>query len=207
MALTLSLAMWLVAFLAVGGEWFLMWQSHIWNGQEAAFRMFAVVELVLLIVLQPDVETQPCSSFSVGKSRSVYCGSADACMDFSGSPASRLKLHQHQRALHKRCVDEQRRAGERQAEVDVVQQEEGRERPEFVEREQERPEHEELFARARRMEEHRAKHKGADGNHDSGRRDEEQESLRGVRQCGEEVVDLRQIGESADVEGQVHQLQ
>jgi predicted small integral membrane protein len=37
-ALTLSLLMWLVAFLAVGGEWFLMWQSKMWNGQDAAFR-------------------------------------------------------------------------------------------------------------------------------------------------------------------------
>jgi predicted small integral membrane protein len=36
-----------------------MWQSHVWNGQEAAFRMFAVVGLVLLIVLQPDLDTQP----------------------------------------------------------------------------------------------------------------------------------------------------
>jgi len=59
MALTLSLLMWLVAFLSIGAEWFLMWQSHTWNGQEAAFRMFAVVGLVLLIVLQPDTEGQP----------------------------------------------------------------------------------------------------------------------------------------------------
>ena len=59
MALTLSLLMWLIAFLSVGSEWFLMWQSHTWNGQEAAFRMFAVVALVLLIVLQPDTECQP----------------------------------------------------------------------------------------------------------------------------------------------------
>jgi predicted small integral membrane protein len=59
MALTLSLTMWLVAFLSVGAEWFLMWQSRTWNGQEAGFRMFAVVGLVLLIVLQPDVEGQP----------------------------------------------------------------------------------------------------------------------------------------------------
>src|SRR5205814_1992825 len=29
-ALTLSLLMWLVAFLDVGGEWFLMWQSNTW---------------------------------------------------------------------------------------------------------------------------------------------------------------------------------
>jgi predicted small integral membrane protein len=59
MALTLSLLMWLVAFLTVGAEWFLMWQSRTWNGQEAAFRMFAVVSLVLLILLQPDAESQP----------------------------------------------------------------------------------------------------------------------------------------------------
>ncbi|MGD0632202.1 MAG: DUF2165 domain-containing protein [Terracidiphilus sp.] len=58
-ALTLSLLMWLVAFLSVGGEWFLMWQSHTWNGQEAAFRMFAIVGMVLIIVLQPDTEGQP----------------------------------------------------------------------------------------------------------------------------------------------------
>ena len=59
MALTLSLLMWLVAFLTVGAEWLLMWQSHTWNGQDAAFRMFAVVGVVLLIMLQPDTEGQP----------------------------------------------------------------------------------------------------------------------------------------------------
>jgi hypothetical protein len=26
-----------------GSEWFLMWQSKVWNGQEEAFRMFAIV--------------------------------------------------------------------------------------------------------------------------------------------------------------------
>ena len=58
MALTLSLLMWLVAFLDVGGEWFLMWQSHTWNGQEEAFRMFMIVGFVLLLLLQPDSESQ-----------------------------------------------------------------------------------------------------------------------------------------------------
>ncbi|MGH9606588.1 MAG: DUF2165 family protein [Terracidiphilus sp.] len=58
-ALTLSLLMWLVAFLAVGGEWFLMWQSHSWNGQEAAFRNFTVVGIVLLFLMRPETETQP----------------------------------------------------------------------------------------------------------------------------------------------------
>jgi predicted small integral membrane protein len=59
MALTLSLLMWLVAFLAVGGEWFLMWQSQTWNGQEAAFRNFAIVGIVLLVLLQQDTDLQP----------------------------------------------------------------------------------------------------------------------------------------------------
>jgi predicted small integral membrane protein len=59
LALTLSMLMWLIAFLSVGAEWFLMWQSKIWNGQEAAFRMFTVVGLVLLLLVQPDTEGQP----------------------------------------------------------------------------------------------------------------------------------------------------
>jgi predicted small integral membrane protein len=52
--LTVGLLLWLVAFLDVGGEWFLMWQSHTWNGQEEAFRCFAASGLVLLILLQPE---------------------------------------------------------------------------------------------------------------------------------------------------------
>jgi len=55
-ALTLSLLMWLVAFLTVGGEWFLMWQSRTWNGLETAFRDFGVVGIVFLILLQPDTD-------------------------------------------------------------------------------------------------------------------------------------------------------
>jgi len=52
--LTLNLLIWLLAFLSVGGEWFLMWQSKIWNGQEAAFRMFCVVGIVLLLLSQTE---------------------------------------------------------------------------------------------------------------------------------------------------------
>jgi predicted small integral membrane protein len=57
-ALTCALLMWLAAFLSIGGEWFLMWQSKTWNGQEAAFRMFTVVGIVLLLVAQPESEGQ-----------------------------------------------------------------------------------------------------------------------------------------------------
>lgn len=48
--LVLSMLQWLVAFLTVGGEWFVMWQSPTWNGQEAALRMFVVLGIVLLFV-------------------------------------------------------------------------------------------------------------------------------------------------------------
>jgi predicted small integral membrane protein len=58
-ALTLSLLMWLVAFLSVGAEWFLMWQSKTWNGQEAAFRMFTIIALILIFVTLPDTDQQP----------------------------------------------------------------------------------------------------------------------------------------------------
>lgn len=53
-ALALSLLLWLVAFLAVGGEWFLMWQSPVWNGQQTAARNFAVVALVMMLLVQPE---------------------------------------------------------------------------------------------------------------------------------------------------------
>ncbi len=54
--LTLAMLMWLGAFLAVGSEWFLMWQSKTWNGREPAFHMFIVTGIVLLFVVQRDQE-------------------------------------------------------------------------------------------------------------------------------------------------------
>jgi hypothetical protein len=41
---------------ARGRRWFLMWQSKIWNGQEEAFRMFAVFGIVFVLLLLPDRE-------------------------------------------------------------------------------------------------------------------------------------------------------
>jgi predicted small integral membrane protein len=54
--LTLNLLQWLVAFTIVGGEWFLMWQSKSWNGEEAAGRMFTMVGITLLFVNTRDEE-------------------------------------------------------------------------------------------------------------------------------------------------------
>ena len=53
-ALTVGALLWFVAFFSIGAEWFLMWQSHTWNGQEAAFRLFASLMLILLFVAQPE---------------------------------------------------------------------------------------------------------------------------------------------------------
>jgi predicted small integral membrane protein len=53
---TIGMVMWFGAFLTIGGEWFLMWQSRTWNGQEAAFRMFLVQGVVLLLLLIPEIE-------------------------------------------------------------------------------------------------------------------------------------------------------
>jgi len=58
-ALALALLMWLVAFVSVGDEWFLMWQSKVWNGEGTPFRMFTVIGIVLLFVAQPDTDGQP----------------------------------------------------------------------------------------------------------------------------------------------------
>jgi predicted small integral membrane protein len=57
--LTVGSLMWFVAFLSIGGEWFLMWQSKIWNGQEAAFRMFLVNGLILLLLAMPETDPDP----------------------------------------------------------------------------------------------------------------------------------------------------
>ncbi|MFG2370936.1 DUF2165 domain-containing protein [Streptomyces sp. NPDC048504] len=37
-------------FIAVGGEWFSMWQSKDWNGLEAATRVFLLSGVVLVVV-------------------------------------------------------------------------------------------------------------------------------------------------------------
>ncbi|MGB7976473.1 MAG: DUF2165 domain-containing protein [Roseiarcus sp.] len=47
---------WFVGFSAVGGEWFAMWQSHIWNGTPDAFRIFASILLISIFIAQPDCE-------------------------------------------------------------------------------------------------------------------------------------------------------
>ncbi len=52
----LAFLIWFFGFMVVAGEWFAMWQSQTWNGQEAAFRFYVAVLAVLIFVNQPDGE-------------------------------------------------------------------------------------------------------------------------------------------------------
>ncbi|MFI0982738.1 DUF2165 domain-containing protein [Streptomyces sp. NPDC021093] len=58
-ASTVGLVMMLVlfgmGFLAIGGEWFAMWQSSDWNGLDAAARNVALAAFTLLVVHLPGI--------------------------------------------------------------------------------------------------------------------------------------------------------
>jgi len=54
-ALASGMLLWFVAFECVGGEWFLMWQSATWNGQEAAFRMFVMEGVVMVLLMMGEL--------------------------------------------------------------------------------------------------------------------------------------------------------
>ncbi|MFV8816289.1 DUF2165 family protein [Haliea sp. E17] len=57
--LVLGIALWFGGFMTVGAEWFLMWQSDAWNGQEAAFRFIMCLFGCLLFLHLPE---PPCAS-------------------------------------------------------------------------------------------------------------------------------------------------
>lgn len=52
--LVVSMLQWYIAFICVGAEWFLMWQSETWNGQDAAMRMFLMMGVSLLFLMQKE---------------------------------------------------------------------------------------------------------------------------------------------------------
>ena len=53
-ACLLAFLVWYFGFMVVAGEWFAMWQSQTWNGQDAAFRFYMAVLGVLIFVNMPD---------------------------------------------------------------------------------------------------------------------------------------------------------
>lgn len=48
MALFLGVILWFGIFVTIGGEWFLMWQSKTWNGQNTAFLLTICFMLFLI---------------------------------------------------------------------------------------------------------------------------------------------------------------
>ncbi len=50
----LGFLVWFFGFMVVAGEYFAMWQSRVWNGQEAAFRFYMTLLAVLIFVNQKD---------------------------------------------------------------------------------------------------------------------------------------------------------
>jgi len=54
--LTLGFALWFFGFIVVGGEYFAMWQSNLWNGVEGAFRFVTMILGVSILVSLPDGE-------------------------------------------------------------------------------------------------------------------------------------------------------
>jgi predicted small integral membrane protein len=50
----MTVGLWFFGFAVVAGEYFAMWQSRTFNGQEAAFRFTMVILGVLIFVSQPD---------------------------------------------------------------------------------------------------------------------------------------------------------
>ena len=48
--------LWFTGFMVIGGEWFQMWQSRAWNGQQAAFRFYMTLLAVGIFVSLKDGE-------------------------------------------------------------------------------------------------------------------------------------------------------
>lgn len=55
-AFMLGFLLWFVGFIAIGSEWFAMWQSDIWNGKQTAMDITAVLGVFLVIYMLPSPE-------------------------------------------------------------------------------------------------------------------------------------------------------
>ena len=60
--ITIAFLIWFLGFMVIGGEWFAMWQSTTWNGQQSAFRFYMTALVVLLFVNQADKELSAISA-------------------------------------------------------------------------------------------------------------------------------------------------
>jgi predicted small integral membrane protein len=53
-ALVLVFLLYYVGFVMIGGEWFSMWQSQVWNGQSKATMFLSCAMFVLIVLLLPE---------------------------------------------------------------------------------------------------------------------------------------------------------
>lgn len=51
---TAGFLVWFFSFIVIGSEWFLMWQSQIWNGKDTAFNVTLILLAVLIFLNQSD---------------------------------------------------------------------------------------------------------------------------------------------------------
>jgi len=54
--LWIGILLWSFAFITIAGEWFMMWESITWNGEQAALRMFILNGFLMLLLYLPDDE-------------------------------------------------------------------------------------------------------------------------------------------------------
>ena len=52
--LSLGFLLYAVGFISIGGEWFAMWQSQVWNGEQKSFDFIGMIGAVLVVVLLSD---------------------------------------------------------------------------------------------------------------------------------------------------------
>ncbi|MGA0838489.1 MAG: DUF2165 family protein [Pseudomonadales bacterium] len=52
--LATGILLWFTGFMTVGAEWFLMWQSEQWNGQQPGFRFVMILFAVLIFLHQSE---------------------------------------------------------------------------------------------------------------------------------------------------------
>lgn len=114
--------------------------------------------------------------------------------------------HEDERPLGEGGVDEHCSAGEGEAEVDVMEEEKRRERPENVEGRNEGPELQKFAAGLRSAEGDSAKQEGAHGDECGGGGDEDDLQDAGPGERFEKLLDFGEVGEGSDVEGGVHEL-
>jgi predicted small integral membrane protein len=55
--LFLGIVLWFTNFVTIGGEWFLMWQSNAWNGQNTAFML--TICFLLFLTYQHQADDRP----------------------------------------------------------------------------------------------------------------------------------------------------